>query len=89
MQAFLKNTLVIISQKYPMIGYIQGFNYIAKNMFLTGFEEEEACRYLSYLIEYKNLGHIILNNMSGIRKLSYVLKVYLFNYVPRVYQYFK
>jgi|688.fasta_scaffold1411044_1 hypothetical protein len=39
MQNYLKNVLIKISHKYPTIGYIQGFNYIAKNMYLTGFEE--------------------------------------------------
>lgn len=37
MQNFLKNVLIRISQKYSIIGYIQGFNYIAKNMYITGF----------------------------------------------------
>lgn len=86
MQNFLKNVLIRISQKYPIIGYIQGFNYIAKNMYMTGFEEDEAFRYLSFFIEGRSLGHIVLNNMEGIKQLSYVLKVYIFNYVPKVYK---
>lgn len=51
MQNYLKNVLLRISQKYSSLGYIQGFNYIVKNMYLTGYEEEEAETYLSYFIE--------------------------------------
>jgi hypothetical protein len=86
MQAYLKNVLINISQRYPSLGYIQGFNYIVKSMYMTGFNEEESYLYLSYFIEHKHLGSIIGNNMLGIRQLSYVLKVYIFNFVPKVYQ---
>lgn len=86
MQAFLRTVLMNICQKFSNIGYIQGFNYIAKNMYLTGFDEEEACRYLAYFIERRQLGSLILNNMLGIKKLSYALKVFIFNYVPKVYK---
>lgn len=29
---------------------------------------------------------MILNNMLGIKKLAYALKVFIFNYVPKVYK---
>jgi hypothetical protein len=34
------------------------------------------------------LGSIVFDNMVGIKKLSYALKVYIFNYVPAIYQHF-
>lgn len=88
MQEYLKNVLINISHKYLQVGYIQGFNYIGKVMFLTGFTQKQAYNYLSYLIEYKCLGNIILNNMQGIKKLSYVLKVHIFNFLPKIYKHF-
>ena len=40
MQQFLNKVLLTISQKNKKLGYIQGFNYIVKNMYLTGFKEK-------------------------------------------------
>jgi hypothetical protein len=56
-------------------------------MYLTGFSEEEAYTYLCYLIQECKLGSIIMQNMGGIKKLSYVLKVYIYNNLPKIYKY--
>lgn len=39
MQRFLNQVLLAILEKNKKLGYIQGFNYIIKNMYLTGFKE--------------------------------------------------
>ena len=59
--------LINVTKRFPKIGYIQGFNFIAKNMFMTGFTEGEAVKYLSYLISKTKFGEVLLNNMKGIR----------------------
>jgi hypothetical protein len=35
MQNYLKCVLINITYKYPNLGYIQGFNYIVQNMYMT------------------------------------------------------
>ena len=86
MQEYLNIVLNQTLKKFPKLGYIQGFNYIVKNMFMTGFTENEAAKYLCFLIAETKFGEVFGKNMQGLRELSYALKVYLYNYVPAVYQ---
>lgn len=85
MQEYLSKVLIIICKKFPKLGYIQGFNFIGKNMFMTGFTETEAVKYLSFLISETKFGEVFFNNMRGLLELSYAFKVYIYNYVPAVY----
>jgi hypothetical protein len=79
--------LIRLSHKYPSMGYIQGFNYIAKKYVSNRVLIIRSCQiFVHFFVEQRNLGRIIMTNMSGIRRLSYVLKVYIFNYVPKVYK---
>ena len=67
MQEYLSKVLLNIMKKFPRLGYIQGFNFIGKNLFLTGFTENEAVKYLSFLISQTKFGQVLLNSMRGVR----------------------
>ena len=67
MQEYMNRVLTEILRRFPRLGYIQGFNCIVKNMYLTGLSEDEAFHYSCFLIAEKRLGELILNNMHGLK----------------------
>lgn len=50
MKKYLLNVLSAVSANFPRIGYIQGFNYLVKNMYENGLSENQSFAYLSYLL---------------------------------------
>lgn len=86
---FMINLLAALAANFPRIGYIQGFNYLAKNMYENGLSESQAFAFLSFLLKEKQLENLYINNMQRVTEYCYVLDVYLFNFIPDLYRFLR
>jgi hypothetical protein len=70
---FLINVLSAIAANFPRVGYIQGFNYLVKNMYENGLSESQSFALLSYLLKDMHLEELYVNNMQKVTEYCYVL----------------
>ena len=51
MKVYMKNVLYAVVHKFKKMGYVQGFHYWIKHMYLSKFSEQDAIFYSSYILE--------------------------------------
>lgn len=84
---YLVNVLSAVAANFPRLGYVQGLNYLARNMYENELSESQAFALMSFLLTEQHLEELYLNGLQRVTEYCYVLDVYLFNFIPDLYHY--
>jgi hypothetical protein len=72
MKVYMKNVLYAVVSKFKKMGYVQGFHYWIKHMYLSRLSEQDAINYSTYILEKMKGEMLFREEMVKVRELCYV-----------------
>lgn len=72
MKSYMRNVLFVVVNRFPKMGYVQGFHYWIKHMYFSKLKESDAINFATFMLDKMNAQMLFRDEMIKVRELCYV-----------------